>query len=298
MNTEERMQQVLGEDAQQYAALRNKSTYKEAHFAESSKFYEQIMADGEIFNPYIHRRWLPGQYAHIVGCVKIGCPKYNTMEEYFKWMYDTKYCVKYATSEIYKLYILRSYSKKAYTERSQFFTIEILREILKLWVDDVAGRLFSRIDIDKNNNMSLSSYYIICEAPVFGRYNYVNVIKNGEFVRKLKYSYDDLLNRLKEVSQQLEIVNNIFDLKRIVDKLMGGGSCEIPYPFKDSFRVPDSFYEAFWKSGAYYSIKSKIMTSENPNAGSDLKDLRQLLDNGTTAKEFHEIYLKMMKEEE
>ena len=33
MNTEERMQQVLGEDAQQYAALRNKSTYKEAHVA-------------------------------------------------------------------------------------------------------------------------------------------------------------------------------------------------------------------------------------------------------------------------
>ena len=295
MNTEERMQQVLGEDAQQYAALRNKSTYKEAHFAGSSKFYEQIMADGEIFNPYIHRRWLPGQYAHIVECVKIGCPKYNTMEEYFKWMYDTKYCVKYATSEIYKLYILRSYSKKAYTERSKFFTIEVLREILKTWVDNVINRVTNVLAGFNYAPMHLFIY----DQKIFAEQELTNVIIDKYIQRKKVNKYDAYLSDLKTISMYLEKVNNIFDLKKIVDKMLRReGSRQIPVPLKDSFRVPDSFYEAFWKSGAYYSIKSKIMTSENSNAGSDLKDLRQLLDNGTTAKEFHEIYLKMMKEEE
>ena len=295
MNTEERMQQVLGEDAQQYAALRNKSTYKEAHFAGSSKFYEQIMADGEIFNPYIHRRWLPGQYAHIVECVKIGCPKYNTMEEYFKWMYDTKYCVKYATSEIYKLYILRSYSKKAYTERSKFFTIEVLREILKTWVDNVINRVTNVLAGFNYAPMHLFIY----NQKIFAEQELTNVIIDKYIQRKKVNTYDAYLSDLKTISMYLEKVNNIFDLKKIVDKMLRReGSRQIPVPLKDSFRVPDSFYEAFWKSGAYYSIKSKIMTSENSNAGSDLKDLRQLLDNGTTAKEFHEIYLKMMKEEE
>lgn len=294
MNTEERMQQVLGEDAQQYAALRNKSTYKEAHFAGSSKFYEQIMADGEIFNPYIHRRWLPGQYAHIVECVKIGCPKYNTMEEYFKWMYDTKYCVKYATSEIYKLYILRSYSKKAYTERSKFFTIEVLREILKTWVDNVINRVTNVLAGFNYAPMHLFIY----DKMIFAEQELTNVIIDERIQRKRVNTYDAYLSDLKTISMNLEKVNNIFDLKKIVDKILRReGSRQIPFPLKDSFRVPDSFYEAFWKSGAYYSIKSKIMTSENPNAGSDLKDLRLLLDNGTTAKEFHEIYLKMVREE-
>ena len=290
MNTEERMQQVLGEDAQQYAALRNKSTYKEAHFAGSSKFYEQIMADGEIFNPYIHRRWLPGQYAHIVECVKIGCPKYNTMEEYFKWMYDTKYCVKYATSEIYKLYILRSYSKKAYTERSKFFTIEVLREILKTWVDNVINRVTNVLaGFDYT-----PSFLFVYGKMVMSEQVLTNVIIDNRIERKNVNTYDTYLSDLRTSSTQLENVNNIFDLKKIVDKL----TRRITSPLKDSFQVPDSFYEAFWKSGAYYSIKSKIMTSENSNAGSDLRDLRQLLDNGTTAKEFHEIYLRMVKEEE
>ena len=294
MNTEERMQQVLGEDAQQYAALRNKSTYKEAHFAGSSKFYEQIMADGEIFNPYIHRRWLPGQYAHIVECVKIGCPKYNTMEEYFKWMYDTKYCVKYATSEIYKLYILRSYSKKAYTERSKFFTIEVLREILKTWVDNVIDHM-NYVLLNFNH---VPNYLFIYDQKIFAEQELTNVIIDKYIQRKKVNTYDAYLSDLKTISMHLEKVNNIFDLKKIVDKILRREcSRQIPFPLKGAFQVPDSFYEAFWKSGAYYSIKSKIMTSENSNAGSDLKDLRQLLDNGTTAKEFHEIYLKMVREE-
>ena len=126
-----------------------------------------------------------------------------------------------------------------------------------------------------------------------------NVIIDNHIERKNISTYDAYLSDLRTISTQLENVNNIFDLRKIVFKLTRiGMPRHIPSPLTDSFRVPDSFYEAFWKSGAYYSIKSKIMTSENPNAGSDLKDLRQLLDNGTTAKEFHEIYLRMVKEEE
>ena len=295
MNTEERMQQVLGEDAQQYAALRNKSTYEEVHFAVDSKFYEQVMADGEIFNPYIHRRWLPGQYAHIVKCVAVGCPKYNTMEEYFRWMYDTKYCVQYAVSEVHKLYILRSYSKKAYKERSQFFTIEVLKEILKIWVDDVINRVTNILaGFDYTPN-----YLFVYNKMIMSEQVLTNVIIDNRIERKNINTYDAYLSDLRTISMQLENVNNIFDLRKIVFKLTRiGMPRHIPSPLPDSFRVPDSFYEAFWKSGAYYSIKSKIMTSENPNAGSDLRDLRQLLDNGTTAKEFHEIYLRMVKEEE
>ena len=31
-------------------------------FGKNSQFYKQEMSDGHIFNPYIHRRWLPAQF--------------------------------------------------------------------------------------------------------------------------------------------------------------------------------------------------------------------------------------------
>lgn len=61
--------------------------------------------------------------------------------------------------------------------------------------------------------------------------------------------------------------------------------------------VPDCFYEAFWKAGAYYSIKHKIMFEHKSLDGKFGREgcdaLRKLLDNGTSAQELHEFYMKM-----
>lgn len=39
--------------------------FNQNDWAESSKFYGKVMGDGNIFNPYIHRRWIPAQFRRL-----------------------------------------------------------------------------------------------------------------------------------------------------------------------------------------------------------------------------------------
>ena len=52
-------------------------------FGKNSQFYKQEMSDGHIFNPYIHRRWLPAQFRR-----NIREAGYNGIHDYVKRCYN------------------------------------------------------------------------------------------------------------------------------------------------------------------------------------------------------------------
>ena len=73
----------------------------EASFGENSQFYKKVMADGNIYNPYIHRRWLPAQFRRII--MKVGC---DHISDYVRTNYDWQYVIRFLKEEAAKLALL------------------------------------------------------------------------------------------------------------------------------------------------------------------------------------------------
>ena len=64
------------------------NTAMEQFFGKNSKFYKQIMADGNIFNPYIHRRFLPAQFRR-----NIRYAGYGGIREFVRDSYNWNYVI-------------------------------------------------------------------------------------------------------------------------------------------------------------------------------------------------------------
>ena len=71
-------------------------------FGKNSQFYRQEMSDGHIFNPYIHRRWLPAQFRR-----NIREAGYNGIYDYVKRCYNWNYVVRFLKQECWKLAMLQ-----------------------------------------------------------------------------------------------------------------------------------------------------------------------------------------------
>ena len=71
MNVEKSLEKA-GVDTKKYPslAMQNILGYQGKAFAENSYLYRKIMKDGHVFNPYIHRRWLPYQFMNSVYWVR------------------------------------------------------------------------------------------------------------------------------------------------------------------------------------------------------------------------------------
>lgn len=136
MNVEKSLEKA-GVDTKKYPslAMQNILGYQGKAFAENSYLYRKIMKDGHVFNPYIHRRWLPYQFMNSVYWVRqyyaetIGYAKILEREltignnvGNWKYMYD-----KFG-KELNALYTLSKRDKKAYKERwAAFGRLEILK---------------------------------------------------------------------------------------------------------------------------------------------------------------------------
>ena len=110
-------------------------------FGKNSQFYKQEMADGHIFNPYIHRRWLPAQFRR-----NIREAGYNGIHDYVKRCYNWNYVVRFLKQECWKLAMLQRRDPDAFRERSAFFTLHDMQRILAQYIDIMIGDLDRVVD--------------------------------------------------------------------------------------------------------------------------------------------------------
>ena len=92
------------------------SAITESNFAKKSKLYNKIMEDGNVFNPYIHRRFLPKQYLENIG----------NIDEYIDKISFTK-ALDYCISESKRLSTLSKIDTFTLSERRMFFTFGVIK---------------------------------------------------------------------------------------------------------------------------------------------------------------------------
>ena len=93
--------------------------------AKKSSMYGLIMADGYIFNPYIHRRFLPKQFIE----------NFGSFDDYLSKITIDK-AIKYVIKEIEILSFLQSADKDSFLERRKFFTFNTIRSVLNFAIDE------------------------------------------------------------------------------------------------------------------------------------------------------------------
>jgi hypothetical protein len=286
--TDKRMIDALGEEnAVKYPSLNNNICIEKA-LAKNSAFYNTIMEDGYVFNPYIHRRWLPVQYEDLVAYAR----SYNySMPVAIKDRYTYMYAIDFVLQEVRKLCTLSRYDKKAFEERSQFFTLDIVKKIIIEYIKWGMELIPASGKMTRINHISTPLGFLYKES-----YEQVNVLKRDEWFGSMRntamYDWSPAINRFEEMMSKIENSKTYFGIYKAIKGL------EVRKGFeKHSPLIPNDFIEAFWKSGAYYTIKSKVMFQKGEVNGlkgnAACKEIHSMLIAGATAQDFHRIYESM-----
>lgn len=198
-------------------------------FGKKSKFYKQTMADGYIFNPFIHRRFLPAQFRR-----NIRAAGYDGIESYVRTHYDWNYVVRFLREECRKLAMLERRDKEAFTERRRFFTVDDMQAILQDYVCAVSKAIDDEVARAANPRNDVPYYHIKGMGPI-----------RKDHVRPTKYRFQRFA----------EAVLACCGYARLSELLEG-------FDFSTLDRnipVCDRFVRCFLASGAYFTLRYLIM---------------------------------------
>ena len=257
-------------------------------YAKNSKFYGNIMSDGYVFNPYLHRRWLPMQYINMLRRSEDDYYNVNPIIENF----GLKYSIKVVKDEVERLAQLEKTDKETFKERSKFFTLKdcvaIIEDYLKQ-LRDYYSNLPYRPDLlcgQKKDvircriNGKMTHVFVKTETDNINETDTRVVI-----VEKKKYVAEELVKEIDIDLRNLYYYNNSsyeslnYFLQRIKLSNYKG-------------KVSKRFIECYKKSGAYYTLVELIIFNhcklKNFKMATEAKKyLEECLNDGYEAYQFH-----------
>ena len=225
-------------------------------FGKNSRFYKQVMADGNIFNPYIHRRFLPAQFRR-----NVRIAGYNGIHEFVKQSYTWNYVVRFLKEECAKLAMLEKRDREAFVERSRFFTLEDMKAILTQYAKAVCDVLDREYEHVKSLRLArqYNGHVYICPKGM-------GLIQK-EHVRPMKHRFNRFCEDVQNCRTyaQLSKLLEGFDFARLSNDIPCSDTCA------------DRFVEA----GAYYTLKQMIMFEGLSLGGGDVaENLQRMQERG------------------
>ena len=244
------LKEALNTDFEKYPSLNPNIVEDGTVIAKNSRFFGRMMEDGYVFNPYIHRRWLPKQYRKLLS--DAGMPtSFREFCQYIEVHFSNRYWLKFVDDELNKLINLNRYDVKAFKERSQFFTVDIIK---KPYVDYVSG--FSE-KAKKIMNLSCSSgiYY-------FKYKNYYNAVPVKYLCRMMDGTYkisNSYFDKLEDAKSRIENSMVYSEIKAGIEILDDLGVLEYFHNIPLNYETKGRLIYAYIREGAYYTIKDALM---------------------------------------
>lgn len=209
----------------------------------NSQFYGQVMVDGFLFNPMIHRRFIAKQFRELVR--RYGA--YN-LHEAVKKTYNWKYAIDMVRKEVHKLAMLERHDKQAFAERSQFFTIAAVSR----FIFDYVCAVKENIDKAVSSVPSTKSLVYTCVGCI-----------DRKNIRPTKHRFDVLYTAVSNSGSYAELDAILEDF----------AFCEL----NRHMTLQENFIKPFLESGAYYTMKHAIMFEGKTFHGKDQAGSLQLL---------------------
>lgn len=193
-------------------------------FAKNSRFHGQTMQDGQIFNPYIHRRFIAAQFSRLVkrhGTKGLRCG----VSSDYNWNYAIDVLIK----EVHALANLQKRDYCAFQERQAFFTLSSVADIMDDYASAVADYLDHLRSISRGGNVHVPDYGIV----------------ESQNLRPMKHRFRVLANDVQQCMSY-----------RQIDELLGRFDW-LKLPDKNALSY--SFVTPFIEAGAYFTLKHRVM---------------------------------------
>lgn len=193
-------------------------------FAEKSRYHGRLMADGHIFHPYIHRRFIAKQFRELIkhyGCHGI----LNAVATTRSW----DYAIGVLRKEVHRLANLQKHDRSAFEERSRFFTLDCCRQIITQYVLEVVDYLDSQIERGDSKRVFIPG------CGMMPRQN----------VRPMRRRFSMFMYQARacETYRQLDTLLSNFDW----------------FSLPNNMTLPTSFVDPFVEEGAFYTLKYHMM---------------------------------------
>ena len=247
---DENLKEALNTDFEKYPSLNPNIVEDGTVIAKNSRFFSRMMEDGYVFNPYIHRRWLPKQYRKLMK--DAGMPiLLQEFYEYIRDYFSNKYWLKFVDDELNKLINLNRYDVKAFKERSQFFTVDIIK---KLYVDYVSGFLE---EAEKLRNIS---YFVDYFFVRYRDYCFVVPVKYCNRMTDGAYKINNLyFDKLEDAKSRIENAMVYSEIKAGIEILDELGVLKHFHDIPLNDETKGRLIYAYIEEGAYYTIKDALM---------------------------------------
>lgn len=204
-------------------------------WAVNSQFYNQVMEDGHIFNPYLHRRFVPSQFLRMMNN-----KYYSDIKAVIDSWYGFTYSIEWAKDEVRKLAFLQKADPIAFDERKHFLTIDNVKSI----IDGYVNAAIQFVDLRARQYRSVK----------VGKHLYV---RNRAEIEKFIEEINDFNNKVQSTITY-ETMNELLQSHYVI-KI-------------NNAEKSHDFIEAFERAGAYYTLKHLVMfehLSLNDKTGAD-----------------------------
>lgn len=287
------LKEALGENGSKYTSLCTNDRYEQKTFAPRSQFHGKIMNDGYVFNPYIHRRWLPAQYELL--SAKNVCSN-ETFKETFLRNANAQYISAVVVNEINKMVVLSEHDRTAYAERKHFFTVDVCKEIFIQFLCKARESLI-RSDIAQTvyryNGSRTFTYNGISthiETEDFGTFQVLS--STGMCITMHKIT--PLMQAIDNAINKIEHACSYYTIQKALNEVR---YARFNFKKLNIDDVPEVFYESFFSAGAFYSLKNQILFTEKKIDGKTGREayehIIKMVEDEATWEELHVLYLQV-----
>ena len=196
------------------------------------EMFHNIIKDGYVRNTRLHRRFVMAQMFHMLNYVSYD-GRYKGYNECIKRMYGYEYTLTMMTEEIRVLSKLEGRDDESFTERSHFFTKEVVMAVLEDYFDKL--KVYAEALPDRN-----------CKGIPYKRIKGKNIF-NADLDKKLYAPVRNYIFRIR-------YAKNYTEIHRALEAFMKNH-------VKLAFDTPKSkvWVDAYKGEGAFYTLKNLIM---------------------------------------
>ena len=236
-------------------------------WAVNSKYYGKEIC-GFIFNPYMIRWHLQKQFEELLD--NYGSNITHAVDVAYTYMYSIEYTIE----EVRKLAMLKERDGLAYDERRRLFDLQSCVNIFSDYINNVKKLVNNKEKEAMKKAKEGKRAYI--RLNKFGRFE-IGTVEKGNLVKTRDYT--KFLRDLDYLSKDLRDVTMSY--KKLYDLMKDNIYIKLPKDEKKS----SEFRNCFIKSGAYYTLKQKLMFDESiefkgKKGRAAVLYLRDQLDNG------------------